>query len=55
MKKIFQPDSRQLKVPAIQWGNNNEDDAYMNLNTGEGKRPDITPSGVIMTRNPGPH
>ena len=58
LKKICQPDMRQLKVPAIQWGNNNEEHAfllYVNLYTGAGQKPDGIPSGVIMMTNPGPH
>ena len=56
--KICQSYLRQLRVPAIQWGNNNEDNAfslYVNLNTGARQKPDIMPSGVIMTTNRGQH
>ena len=56
--KICKSYLRQLKVPAIQWGNNNEDNAftlYVNLNTGAGQKKDIMPSGVIMTTNRGQH
>ena len=58
VKKICTADTRQLKVPAIQWGNMNEENAYslyVNLSTGEGQKPETIPSGVIMSTNPGPH
>ena len=58
IKKICQTDTRQIKAPAIVWGNTNENNAYLlyvNLQTGEGHKPDVVPSGIIMTMHPGPH
>ena len=58
VKKICQTDKRQIKAPAIEWGNRNEHNAYLlyvNLQTGGGQKPDIVPTGVVMATHPGPH
>ena len=58
LKQIYHINMRQLEVPATQWGNNNEENAfllYVNSYTGAGQKPDITPTGVIMMPNPGPN
>ena len=54
IKKICQTDTRQIKAPAIVWGNTNENNAYLlyvNLQTGEGHKPDVVPSGIVSCQN----